>query len=325
MIAKLDTLWQEFKADEALSTAIELAASELINMVTERMSWVFGWEVARSAWKVIAEECGAVFGQSDLLESLEGAELGKIRITQRVEDLYAYAYFGLPVRQSGYLNDIPEPQGYDLDPTTQRDAIDNLIEEFEIWGGQDGAAHNFSEIVKVAVARRAIDMSEGDGPVSVTGLAGLANISVKSLRNRISPSGGAVMRLRDDGTVAANEARTWLNTMKRFRPSLWPEMADEGAWHSPAQEEAGTIQDVVFVPVAQDGSFFSVKNERDGSYFVGTPGQERKIETYDAALTALTHMSAPQWRRQTPKGRWTSVRGISWERKTPSEIGLDKE
>lgn len=68
------------------------------------------------------------------------------------------------------------------------------------------------------------------------------------------------------------------------------------------------------VPVSKDGSRFDpVTCCRAGGYWVGAKGNEKKIDTFNNALAALTTMRPPRWRRPNSAGNWGLVTGIRWE------------
>ena len=71
-------------------------------------------------------------------------------------------------------------------------------------------------------------------------------------------------------------------------------------------------RDTIRVPVAADGTHFSLDLARRGYYTVGAKGAEEKYDSFDAALDALNRMSTPRWRRPNAAGNWGIVSGCSW-------------
>jgi DNA polymerase III epsilon subunit-like protein len=71
-------------------------------------------------------------------------------------------------------------------------------------------------------------------------------------------------------------------------------------------------RDTIRVPVAADGTHFSLDLASRGYYTVGAKGAEEKYDSFDAALDALNRMSTPRWRRPNAAGNWGIVSGYSW-------------
>jgi hypothetical protein len=68
------------------------------------------------------------------------------------------------------------------------------------------------------------------------------------------------------------------------------------------------------VPVSKDGSRFDPKTcRRNGGYWVGRKGAERKFSSFKDALAALRAMATPRWRRPNTVGNWGLVTGTQWE------------
>ena len=110
--------------------------------------------------------------------------------------------------------------------------------------------------------------------------------------------------------IEAIDALAWLSVRKNFLLSLWREQDDS----STLALLDGHLEGALFVPVATDGSRFEPDKHKDGFYYIGNEGHERRFEDYDEALEALQNMMVPSWRRPTEGGHWTRVRGISWDR-----------
>jgi hypothetical protein len=86
------------------------------------------------------------------------------------------------------------------------------------------------------------------------------------------------------------------------------------------------VGEVLFVPVARDGSWFdpaSCRNAR--GYTIGPKGAEQAVDDYKEAVARLSRMSTPYWRRPNERGHWGIVSGVSWQRKILSEIGLEPQ
>lgn len=67
------------------------------------------------------------------------------------------------------------------------------------------------------------------------------------------------------------------------------------------------------VPVAKDGSWFGPHlARRDGSYTIGSKGEEMQLASFEQALRHLEKMATPRWRRPNAKGNWGIVSGVEW-------------
>ena len=66
------------------------------------------------------------------------------------------------------------------------------------------------------------------------------------------------------------------------------------------------------VPIARDGSIFSVECRRGGVFTVGEKGDEQRIDNFYEALKHLQSMPTAKWRRPNPKGNWGIVSAIDW-------------
>lgn len=92
---------------------------------------------------------------------------------------------------------------------------------------------------------------------------------------------------------------------------------------SPAAQEsdlAVDIDDVVFVPVARDGSWFGPGCRVSGRYTIGAKGSEEKHTDYFTALEALLRMPTPRWRRPNVNGIPGIVTGIRFDRMRRADI-----
>lgn len=67
------------------------------------------------------------------------------------------------------------------------------------------------------------------------------------------------------------------------------------------------------IPIDRRGDAFDPAScLRAGGYWVGAKGDERKYESFAAALAALRTMDVPRWRRPNHRGNWGIVTGIRW-------------
>ena len=69
-----------------------------------------------------------------------------------------------------------------------------------------------------------------------------------------------------------------------------------GAATEPRPMVPDDSEDVLFVPVAKDGTWFSPDSRHGGRYKVGAGKNEREFADYFEALAALLRMQTPRWR-----------------------------
>lgn len=94
--------------------------------------------------------------------------------------------------------------------------------------------------------------------------------------------------------------------------------AAPAAAEAPADAKAG--DDLLFVPVARDGTWFSPECRSGGRYTVGAKGEEVKFTDYFEALAALVKMPTPRWRRPNANGIPGIVAGVRFDRVSRAEL-----
>jgi hypothetical protein len=171
--------------------------------------------------------------------------------------------------------------------------------------------------VFAAEARLRLDTGRNVTPEQ---LAALGRIALKSLRNLLAPKGGGGdLSTNSAGEIAAQEALRWLGGRSDFLPSLW--QVEGGNWGRESPAEQPELGEVVFVPVAKDGTFFDpVTCGRHGRYTIGPKGAEEAVDNYREALARLSRMPTPHWRRPNKLGNWGIVAGVGWQRKVLDEL-----
>ena len=237
---------------------------------------------------------------------------------QFMVSLNAFAYWGLP----------PDEAFFGLAP---KDAdIVRVAEAHVLYGRQlcDGIPRGWGSIqdlpntVLAAEARLRLDTQRD---VTLEQLAALAQISAKSIRNMLTPkAGGAVLTTTATGEIPCGEALRWLLSRESFKPSVWREPGSNVPLASAIDTQE--LGEVVFVPVSKDGSWFdpaSCRNKR--GYSIGPKGAEDDVEDYREALDRLARMPTPFWRRPNSVGNWGLVAGVSWQRRSVSDLRMPSE
>lgn len=163
-----------------------------------------------------------------------------------------------------------------------------------------------ARIINLALSRHAIDMVEGD--VDLSSLALFGGVTEGRVRNILSSSDSGLEKVGQRVTAAS--AAAWLKGRKEFFASIWRQ-PDEVAPEAPSPDFS---DDVVFVPVAADGSFFHPGLARGGKFMIGAKGEEVAYMSFEDALVALQKMATPRWRRPNDAGNWGIVSGRDWKR-----------
>lgn len=197
----------------------------------------------------------------------------------------------------------------DTVPHAERpDWVEGLAQRLEAFRADVRPAPGgvIARITNLALSRRAIDMR--DGEVDLVSLSLLGGVSEGRVRNILS-TGNSPLERSEKG-VTATSAADWLKGRKEFFASIW-QQPDEVNPKPPSADFSG---EVIFVPVAADGSIFGPELLRNGHYTVGAKGSEVQYDSFDAALTALHRMDTPRWRRPNSSGNWGIVSGRDWKR-----------
>lgn len=186
--------------------------------------------------------------------------------------------------------------------------VENLARDLE--GFRDAAKPTaqgaIARIVNLAISRRAIEIVTGE--VDLQSLAILGGVTEGRIRNILSSGEGGLEKVGQ--SVTAVSAAAWLKGRKEFFASIW-QQPDEVV---PETASPDFADDVVFVPVAADGSVFHPGLARGGNFMIGAKGEEVPHPNFEDALRALQKMATPRWRRPNDVGNWGIVSGRDWKR-----------
>ena len=185
------------------------------------------------------------------------------------------------------------------------DALAEQLDQFRLVANPESQGV-IARIINIALSRHAIDT--GAGEVDLQSLALLGGVTEGRIRNILSSNDSGLEKVGQRVTAAS--AAAWLKGRKEFFPSIW-QQHDEVA---PEAASSDFADDVVFVPVAADGSFFHPGLARSGKFMIGAKGEEVSCPTFDEALGALQKMATPRWRRPNDAGNWGIVSGRDWKR-----------
>jgi hypothetical protein len=99
-----------------------------------------------------------------------------------------------------------------------------------------------------------------------------------------------------------------------------PTAKDANATESEPQLKTADKDNMLFVPVARDGTWFSPETSSGGRYTIGAKGEERKFVDYFEALKELVRMPTPRWRRKNTNGIPGIVSGVRFDRIQRAEL-----
>lgn len=181
-------------------------------------------------------------------------------------------------------------------------------------------------------ARARIALDQGKA-IKLHDLALLSGVSAKRIQNAIYAKTDEAPLVGKDGLIAPEACEPWLNA-RDFHWSIWkqvsalaPLSADWG--NAVAFEEADNDEmrdDYIFVPVANDGTYFAPFLRRSGGdsrggFTIGGKGAEQVVSDFNDALALLAKMETPRWRRPNlESGKWGIVSGQTWTRVRRSDL-----
>lgn len=233
------------------------------------------------------------------------------RILAIAIELHAFARYGL---RPDHLS-LEREEGEDLAVTITR-MVEKMRAILEAVPTNWAPLHEVRGTVAAAEARIRLDTGRNVTPEQ---LAALAGVSLKSIKNLLAlKEGKSDLRLDGDGEISRSAALLWLNGRQDYRASLWHTVEDRPM--ATVQPEP-TLGEVVFVPVAKDGSWFdpvTCRNQR--GYTIGPKGAETPVDDYGEALAQLARMPTPYWRRPNGVGNRGIVAGVTWQRREVAEI-----
>ena len=288
---------------------------------TETEEWDYGQWLAEAlgrSFKAIEEFFGAEASASSLLALVAGAARDEGN-GEPSDWRHALEIIGINALIAWPVSDVFRELGLygrygvtvETVPVSEREEhiaellskAERLIKAFEIEtvAGKDSV---LVKIVALARSRRNLDRLEGE--VDVRSLAILGGVSEGRVRNMMS---GSTRELENvGGRVSAVSASQWLQNRPEFFDSIWNRK--EGETSRLAIE---AMRDVVFLPVALDGTRFDPGLLRNGRFQIGVKGNETKYEDFGVALESLQRMGQEaRWRRPNPTGNWSIVKVERW-------------
>lgn len=326
-MSTVDDRWQAFR-DEYNGYDPVVIHDVLAWLYDDVLPSVFGENASEAALIAAYEHLGFDLSEVSAISVLDDADLGEVEKFPMYHDLlalHAYAYFGLidrkNISRSTYRETYP-------DAANDIEAMSTFLKLFDTkytpeYPNPSGKFPKFicdqlEPAFRAARARMALDTMEGGQDIDQKDLAFLAKLKLRSIRN-LTMGKPAILQANENKRIPTEHARRWLLTRKKFRWSLL-DVPDNGQTLLNDKPSPSRLQNVLFVPVDKNKTWFSPSHHKEGIYSVGPRGNEEKYDDYFTALEALHHMDPPMWRRKADKKRWTVVMGIEWIRKAGSEL-----
>lgn len=251
---------------------------------------------------------------------------------ERAHDLNAFAFYGILPSWSFLAEEGEKPQRIHDSlsvPKFVTDTVEKLTGFLSFFapGDESYGLEAIRTTCLAATGRLKFDNGEA---ITVHELAALSRVTTKRLQNAIYAKSADAPIVSKDGTIQPASAEKWL-TKREYMPSIWKEYLSEECWKSEAP--SGAIQspqdpeEYFFVPEARDGTIFGPKSclrpgkpSEDPHYTIGAKGEEQDFESYEKALTALTGMATPRWRRPNDVGNFGIVTVERWRRVSAREL-----
>lgn len=275
--------------------------SEIIENKFSAIEAIFGEENSREILFELVRKSAVDEGENpmnwrDAIEAIGVNALTSWRISKVFYGLGLYGRYGVTLENI----ELDKRESY----------IENLLLEGETFVANydyDHGAGQNNPLRKIAgLARSRWNLDHLSGEVDPLSLSILGGLSEGRIRNMMS--GNKREFENTGGQISALSALGWLKSRSAFFPSIWHE-------HEKMEENTDfeLLSDVVFVPKASDGSFFSPDLIRSGKYTIGAKGCEEKIGSYDEALHMLQKMGVEaRWRRPNSADNWGIVKVDKW-------------
>ncbi|BBI21792.1 hypothetical protein EKJ_26390 [Qipengyuania flava] len=251
---------------------------------------------------------------------------------ERAHDLHAFAYYGILPSWSFLSEDGEKPQRIldSLDvPAFVTGTIENLTGFLSLFG-PGSEFYGLEAIQTTCLAAAGRLKYDNDEPITVHELAALSRVTTKRLQNAIYAKSADAPIVSRDGLIAPASAESWL-TKRDYMPSIWKEYLSGECWKSESNDIAPKKleepEEYLFVPEARDGTIFGPKSclrpgrpSEEPHYTIGAKGEEQDYENFGDALSALTTMATPRWRRPNDAGNFGIVTVERWRRVSAREL-----
>ena len=287
----------------------------IMGRMTRLMFAVFGPGIDAEQFARLLEPTGfkfdptahANFVFSEIFDLLTDEQFERLPLYREIVDLHGEALFGLidvsdAIFDYHYMN-LPSQQGVYFEDEIPLEWV---------------AGTEYAELIEARRCRRLVDEENASAgqTVSVAGIATLARIDIKTLRNILSRGDHGIQLIKsgaDKGRIDVHAAREWLRSREEYLPTIATSVSQaiqDGTLADRLAEEGP----FVFVPVAADGSTFNPSSKVNGRYLIGTKGDDKTFESFHQALQALQTMAEPAWKRLDKADRVRVTHATHWQR-----------
>lgn len=172
-----------------------------------------------------------------------------------------------------------------------------------------------ADLVALAAARLKVDRSER---LTMADIALLLDVREPTVVTNAHRKNFASIEDGNRRYAEPAEVLPWM-VKQGYVPTRMPE---KNSVCTPAAttSDADQNEDLVFVPVAKDRTWFSPDCRSGGRYTIGAKGEEVKFTDYFAALEALLKMPTPYWRRPNSNDKPGIVAGVRFDRIRRADI-----
>lgn len=200
-------------------------------------------------------------------------------------------------------------EGYTME--RQADGEVDVLDAHEIDAGEVplGYLHRgiLGDLVAHATARLKVDQGER---LTMADIALLLDVREPTVITNAHRKNFPTVEDENRRYAEPADALPWMQKQGYVPTKELPEVSKAAREAEPVRE----IDDVVFVPVARDGSWFGPDCRVAGRFTIGAKGAEQKYTDYFAALEALVRMPTPRWRRRNVNGIPGIVAGVRFDR-----------
>lgn len=282
--------------------------ADIVIALGNSLEMILGEKIASKAMTVIAETLGNNDGDwREKIESGSSSAFSEWPLGQRMHDLVAYAKFGIDVPASADDSDDEIAERIEGRIIAAEKFLAGI--DLDLLIGKD-RRQDLEDIVVMARTRWQLDQGKHVAP---DGLARLGGVSDSRMRGLARNATDAVIPMDDLRLVSAQAALDWLANQPKYRTSIW--RTERPSAHEPDAHFEAVISDPIFVPESKDGSRFLPELAAGNGFRIGQKGHEQVVKDFDEALTILSHMERPTWRRPSPtSGIPSIVSGVRWVR-----------
>ena len=283
-----------------------MTLADMVISLGNTLEMIVGASIAAEAMAPVARSLGHHAGDwRETITTWSNNAFSDWELGHLMHDMAAYAKFGIDIAAEAEDSEAEIAARIEVRITAAETFLDSVSLDHLI--GKD-RKQDFETIVLMARTRWQLDHGK---PVTPEGLARLGAVSDSRMRGLARQAADATIQMDANRLIPAQAALDWLENQPKFKSSLWK--TDRPAADPEAAEPE--ISDPVFIPEARDGSRFLPGLDTGQGYAIGQKGHEQVVADFDEALSILSRMEPPRWRRPSPaSGIPSLVTGVRWVR-----------